>query len=183
MIVSEYFGKECSLIEVEKLTNAEGESLVGNKGVSMLEGRAEDETQALRYYFTYDTATGEDIVIDGVSYTLKSRGFLLANADAVGYNSVTRASAAVSNSGIIDVNIAENFNKCWKNTTNTDGTANLWFSTHVKGFKAEDGTYNASQRLYVKGYVVINVNGNDVVLYSAETTLTVKEVYDFMGAK
>ncbi len=175
--------KTISVIEVEKLTNAEGESLVGNKGVSMLEGRAEDETQALRYYFTYDTATGEDIVIDGVSYTLKSRGFLLANADAVGYNSVTRASAAVSNSGIIDVNIAENFNKCWKNTTNTDGTANLWFSTHVKGFKAEDGTYNASQRLYVKGYVVINVNGNDVVLYSAETTLTVKEVYDFMGAK
>lgn len=174
--------KSMSVIEIEKLTDKNGGSLIGNIGVSMLSGLKESDTQALRYYFTYDTNTGEDVIIDGTSYAIKSRGFLITNADTNGNSAVTRTVAANSGSTIKDVNISENFTKCWQMKENTDGTKNLWFSTYVTGFKADGGlAYNNSQRLYVKGYIVINVNGNDITLYSKESTMTVKDVVDNIG--
>ena len=167
---------EISDITALKLTNANGGSLITNKGVSILTDVAENKTQAMRYYFSYDTTTGSDLVIDGKSYTVKSRGFLFANGDDFAEETVTRESA--KNGKVIDMNISKNFANCWKAVQNNDAaqTTNLWFSTYVKGFAPENGSYNNTDRLYVKGYVVVEVDGVEFTLYGQEVNATVSEV-------
>ena len=161
-----------NLISVEKV---EG---VKNGGVSMLAGAKETDKQALRYYFNYTTVNGNDIVIDGETYTIASRGFLLADADKVGDKTVTRTTAAEKDSGIIDANTTE-LTKCWGYTDNGDGTAKLEFSTYITGFKPDEGTYNNTNKLYVKGYVVLT---NGSVIYSEESKMTVADVANLINA-
>ncbi len=167
---------EISALTYEKLTNANGGALVSNKGVSILNDLPEHEKQAMRYYFSYDTTTGSDIIIDGKSYTVKSRGFLFANGDNVKDSIVSRETA--KNGNIIDMNVSENLTTCWSASQNGDlaKSTNLWFSTYVKGFASENGTYNNTNKLYVKGYVVVEANGVEFTLYGKELNMTVSEV-------
>ncbi len=161
-----------NFISIEKV---EG---VKNGGVSMLAGAKQTDKQALRYYFSYNTENGNDIVIDGETYTIASRGFLLADADNVGDKAVTRTTAAEKDSGIIDANTTE-LTKCWGYTDNGDGTAKLEFSTYITGFIPDGGTYNNTNKLYVKGYVVLE---NGSVIYSEESKMTVADVANLINA-
>ena len=163
-------------VALEKVTNIKGDNLLANGGVSMIKGLDESEKQALRYYFNYDTNTGKDLVLNGESFKVISRGFLLANADVMGDALITRTTAK-ENSAIIDIN-ATNLTKCWKFNENTDGTYNLTFSTYITGFESEGGTYNDSKRLYAKAYIVVSINGTQYTFYSSESALTVKDVAD-----
>ncbi len=162
---------QLNLISIEKV---EG---VAKVGAAILVDQPADATQAIRYFYSYNTVNGNDIVIDGKTYTIASRGFLLADADKVGDKIVTRTTAAEENSGIIDANTTD-LTKCWNYTDNGDGTVNLQFSTYVKGFKADEGTYNNTNRLYVKGYVVLT---NGSVIYGEEIALTVADIANELG--
>lgn len=153
-------------------------TLVGNGGISMIKGLAEDESQALRYYFNYNTATGKEMVINGESYTIRSRGFILANGGVGGLAdaAVTRETAKSTNK-IIDINVTD-LEKVWS-FKNVNGIDNLTYSTYVTNFAAEDGTYNQSMRLYVKGYVEVSINGQICTFYSTITNYTVKDIVDY----
>lgn len=163
-------------VTAEKIKNAKGGALVSNKGVSILKDVAENETQAMRYYFNYDTtADGENIVIGGEVYSVKSRGFLIANGGELGGEQITRTTAKTINA--IDYNV-KNLSKCWEATANGDtlGSDSLCYSIYVTGFGAVDGTYNNTNRLYVKGYVVVEIDGTDYTFYAEEVNMTVSEV-------
>lgn len=165
------------LLKVLDFISIEKVDAVANGGVSMLKDAKEDENQALRYYFSYNTTNGNDIVIDGQSYAVASRGFLLADANKVGDAAVTRATAAQENSGIIDMNVAD-LSKCWSMEANEDGTTKIEFSTYVKGFVPREGTYNNTDMLYVKAYVVLE---NGSVVYTNESVETVSSVANKAG--
>ena len=49
-------------------------------------------------------------------------------------------------------------------------------SGNVADIQAENGTYNNTNRLYVKGYVVVEIDGVEYTLYGEETNVTVSEV-------
>ncbi len=153
-------------------------ALVGNGGVSMIKGLKESESQALRYYFNYNTVTGNELVINEENYTVLSRGFLLANGGQGGLldASVTRETAK-NNEKIVDIN-TKDLQKVWS-FKNVNGIDNLTYSTYVTNFAAEGGTYNESQRLYVKGYVQVNINGQVCTFYSTITNYTVKDIVDY----
>lgn len=161
-----------------KLANAKGGALVANGGVAMLKDVAENRSQALRYFFNYDTTTGKDIVIDGNTYKVVSRGFLLANGDALGEEQITRASANTMK--VIDYNTTKLTN-CWDVTANGDDTSSLCYSMYVKGFNPVNGTYNNTDRLYVKGYVEVEIDGNVYTFYGEEINVTVSEVAAHVG--
>ncbi len=165
---------ELSVLSLEKLTNANGGSVVANGGASILAYVEVHEKQALRYYFNYDTNTGNDVVINGKSYTLVSRGFLLANGKLKADMLVSREKAKTDD-GIIDMNVT-NFEKCWETKKNVGGTTNITYSNYVTGFVAENSSYNNTERLYVKGYVVVKADGEEFTLYSGETNFTVSEI-------
>jgi hypothetical protein len=165
-------------ISVEKV------SAVTNGGVSKLEEQqVVNNIQALRYYFKYETKTGSEIVIDGVEYEIVKRGFLLADAtNTVKYatddeKAVTLATANGSTIRNFSTS-GDALLNCWEAVVKGDLTE-LTFSTYVTGFKPEqNGGDNESNRLFVKGYVVIEVNGVETVLYGKESALTVKDVTD-----
>lgn len=165
---------EISVLSLEKLNNAQGKSVVANGGASILIDQSEDTTQALRFFFSYDTNTANEVVINGKAYALVSRGFLLANGEQKADMLVSREKAK-TDSSIIDMNVTD-FLKCWEITENGNGTKNLTYSNYVKGFESENGTYNNTERLYVKGYLVIEADGEQYTLYSAETNYTVSEI-------
>lgn len=169
---------ELAILSIEQVNNVNDGALIGNGGAAILINQPADATQALRFYFTYDTVTGSEVVIDSTEYKLVSRGFLLANGEVARDAVVTREMAkGKSDFSIVDINV-ENFDKCWETVKNADGrTNNLTFSIHVIGFEpSEKNSYNNTRRLYVKGYVVIDVDGTEYTLYSAESSFTVSEV-------
>ncbi len=160
----------------ELLTDVSGEKpLIAQGGVSILAGVAEDKNQALRYYFNYDTIDGTEIVIDGELYEVKSRGFLITNGNVNADAKITRSTA--NGTSIKDINVT-NLTNCWNVVANNDtlGSNNLCYSVHVLGFKPVNGTYNNRDSLYVKGYVVVEVNGVEYTLYSEEVNTTVSAV-------
>lgn len=153
-------------------------NVVGNGGVSMVKGLAESESQALRYYFNYNTVSGNEIIINGESYAVLSRGFLFANGGNGGLEdaSVTRETAK-NNSKIIDMNTTD-LSKSWA-FKQVGGVDNLTYSTYVTNFKSENGTYNQSQKLYVKGYVEVQIGTQTAIFYSTITNYTVKDIADY----
>ncbi len=158
------------------LTDVTGEKpLLTQAGISMLEGVAENNNQALRYYFNYDSINGNDIIIDGEVYTVKSRGFLVTNGTANANAQITRSAA--NGTTVKDINVTKLAN-CWNAVANNDAlnSSELTYSIYVTGFKPVNGTYNNTSRLYVKGYVVVEVNGVEYTLYSEELNMTVSEV-------
>lgn len=161
--------------------NAELEKLgtvVGNGGVSMIKTNDASMEQALRYYFNYDTNTGKELVFNGETFKIVSRGFLMANGGNGGLSeaAVTRETAK-SNNKIKDLNITE-LTKCWTVKENENGTNNITFSTYVTKFAAEGGTYNLSKKLYVKAYIEVLVGTQNYTFYSSESCYTVKDVAD-----
>lgn len=167
-------------VTLEKITNESGKSVVSNNGVSMLEGLAENDTQALRYYFNYDTVTGKEIIMGGETYNIVSRGILFANGSKMAEEVVSRELAKTNTSGIKDFNIT-NLTKCWELKVNDSGNYNLTFSNYVTNFEADNNTYNNTKRLYAKAYVVINVDGREYTIYAEESNYTVKEVADMQN--
>lgn len=165
---------ELCIVEVKKLNDISGKSLINNGGVSILKDMDQKDAQALRFYFSYDTETGNDVIIDGKSYTLKARGFLIANGD-VKRDSLVSLEALKTDNAIINVMVTD-FSSCWDVIDNGDDTSKIVFSSYVKGIKSENGTYNNTSRIYVKGYVVIEADGVEYVLYSYETNSTVSEI-------
>ncbi len=163
---------QLNLISVEKV------DAVANGGVSMLKDADEGDTQALRYYFSYTSNTGRDIIIDGETYEIASRGFLLADANEIGDKVVTLATAAEEDSGIINKNITD-LTKCWSYEANGEETYKVEFSTYITGFVPREGTYNNTEKLYVKAYVVLS---NGSVVYTNESTDTVADVYNLVLA-
>lgn len=154
-------------------------TLVGNGGVSMIKGLSESESQALRYYFNYNTITGNELVVNDETYTILSRGFLLANGGEGGLlNAAVTFETAKSTDKIIDINTTD-LEKVWS-FKNVGGKDNLTYSTYITNFAAEDGTYNQSMRLYVKGYVRVKINGQVCTFYSTITNYTVKDIADYL---
>lgn len=165
---------ELSILSFEELTNSTGGVALGNGGASILAYVEVSEKQALRFFFNYDTETGNDVVINGKNYNLISRGFLIANG-AVKADMLVSREKALTDSGIVDMNVTD-FDKCWETIDNGDGTTRIVYSNYVTGFEAENGSYNNSKRLYVKGYIVLEADGEQFTLYSGETNYTVSEI-------
>lgn len=158
------------------LTDVTGEKpLIAHGGASILKNVAENAYQALRYYFNYDTINGNDIVIDGEVYTVKSRGFLLTNGGVNADAQITRSAA--NGTTIKDINVTK-LDNCWESVANNDAlnSDKLTYSIYATGFKPVNGTYNNTNKLYVKGYVVVEINGVEYTLYSEEYNTTVSEV-------
>ncbi len=175
-VIGDANGVEIANATAEKLTNVKGDNaLLSNDGAAMLKDVAENESQALRYFFNYDTVNGNDIVIDGEVYTVKSRGFLLANGDVLGTEQITRTTAV--NANVIDYNV-KNLGNCWNYAANGDAldSSELCYSIYVTGFNAVNGSYNNTKRLYAKGYIVVEIDGVEYTFYSAEVNMTVSEV-------
>lgn len=158
------------------LTDVTGEKpLIAHGGASILKNVAENAYQALRYYFNYDTINGNDIVIDGEVYTVKSRGFLLTNGGVNADAQITRSAA--NGTTIKDINVTK-LDNCWESVANNDAlnSDKLTYSIYATGFKPVNGTYNNTNKLYVKGYVVVEINDVEYTLYSEEFNTTVSEV-------
>jgi hypothetical protein len=177
LYLSDADGLEIENITLTKLSAEYGGALIKNKGESILVGVAENEEQALRFYFSYETSDGTQLLINNKAYTVKSRGFLIANANKIGNSAVTRDTAKQTENMIVDINVDKNLSNCWHSVKNTETNYDIWYSVHITGFKPVENTYNNEDKVYAKGYVVIaDEFGNEFTLYSKESVCTVKDI-------
>lgn len=154
-------------IAVRKLTDLSGNELIDVKGGQCLTNEAEALAgqQALRYSFSYDTVTGNEIIIDGEEYTVKERGFIYANGNKYASGGVYNANFNLTNAkaGQFLYNSKKtNLDICWKHSSiGSTGYSNLIFSTYVKDFESND-----TKELMVKAFVVIEIEGQEFTVYS-----------------
>ncbi len=173
--------------ELTALTANDGSDLVKNAGVSRLDTNDQTVTQALRYYYSYNTtADGANIVVDGKAYTVVERGFLYRNGDKItdenGFeDGLTTLTGAAANDKILKTSTSD-FSKCWTvEDTAVDGVQNITFSAYVTGFAPDtvegNKVFNNSKRLLVRGYVTFtDDSGNTFTLYGDAINMTVAEV-------
>ena len=168
--ISDVLSDKCKVIW--KAAKVEETSVIGNAGVSMLKDKAPNESQALRYYFTYDTTDGRDIFVFGKKYNVVSRGVLLAKGPEA-TRDIRREN--VDSKYVYDLNTTELY-KCWSAKSYEDSTEMLYFSCYITNLKSKNGGYNDTERIYARGYVVVDIEGIQYTYYSAPTSCTVKEV-------
>ncbi len=158
--------RDLEITEIENALNIGGASLLTEKGYT-----AAENTQAIRYYFSYTTSEDNDgakIRLGDKTYTIAKRGFLYRNGATskyVGENSVTKegmnVTAAKNNQDIIVKSKSTELNKCYLYDYNTN---NLCFSTYVS--KYTEDMY--SLKLMVRGFVTLtDDDGNEFTIYSA----------------
>ncbi len=139
--------------------------VITNEGASILTGKT--SAQAIRYYFGYDTTDGKDIIINGVSYEVKERGFLFANGagkldDGAYVGAPGFVNKAVSGDALAN---------CWQAEEIDDTKSNIWFSTYVVGFAADD-----TRELFVKGYITFIVDGAEFTVYAGASNGSVATI-------
>ncbi len=140
-------------------------NVITNEGASILTGNT--SAQAIRYYFGYDTTDGKDIIINGVSYEVKERGFLFAN----GKDRIDDG-AYVGATGFINKAVSgDALANCWQAEDIGGGKSNIWFSTYVDGFAADD-----DRELFVKGYITFIANGTEFTVYAGASNGSVATI-------
>ena len=158
--------RDLEITEIKNALNIGGASLLTDEGYA-----AAENTQAIRYYFSYTTSKDEDgakIRLGNKFYTIAKRGFLYRNGATDKYadeNSVTKEgmniTAAENNSDIIVKSKSTELNKCYLYDYDTN---NLCFSTYVSKYTKE----MYSLKLMVRGFVtLIDEEGNEFTIYSA----------------
>lgn len=170
MSISDKLGNKCTV--KWKSVTVEQISAVENGGVSMLKTNNKSATQALRYYFSYQSTDGNDFVLGNSSFKVVSRGILLAKGRMDNKN-IKRADA--DGKYIVDLNTDEPY-KCWSAKTLENGNEQLLFSAYISGIASENGDYNSSDSFYARGYAVVDINGTEYTFYSNPSCYTVKEV-------
>lgn len=141
-------------------------------GVSMLKTESANETQALRFYFAYDTTNGENVFFGNSQYEVVSRGILISKGIS-GENEIEREDA--DSKYVYDINTTELY-KCWNVKSYDDAKEQLCYSACVSGIKAINGDYNDTERFYARGYIVCKKGVNLYTEYSDPLSYTVKEV-------
>ena len=150
---------------------------VGKNGASILNEEAMETatSQAMRFYFTYETEDGSTIKIGDEIFTVKERGFIYQNG-AIGIytgtdGKYTGTGLLLNKPGIKKSAKTEGFESCWDYK---DGT--MTFSTYVKGFTQE--LYD--KKLIVRGYVTFaDANGKLHTVYSGTVNRSVNGISDY----
>ncbi|MEE0945436.1 MAG: hypothetical protein U0M42_01235 [Acutalibacteraceae bacterium] len=152
---------------VKELKDKAGNDLIDVLGGACLTESAEQTAgcQAIRYMFTYDTKTGAEICIDGTDYTVKERGFIYANGNLYAKGGVYKGDINITNAKnkqFLTNGVNTNLDKCW-DYSEIEGTDyySLVFSTYVTDFELDD-----SKELLVKAYLIVEVDGQEFVIYS-----------------
>ncbi|MEE0840528.1 MAG: hypothetical protein U0L72_08330 [Acutalibacteraceae bacterium] len=152
---------------------------VGKNGASVLNEEAMQTatSQAMRFYFTYETEDGSTIKIGDEIFTVKERGFIYKNGAIGKYTADNGAYTGLllSTAGIKKSAKTEGFENCW---AYEDGT--MTFSTYVKGFTQE--LYD--NKLIVRGYVTFaDASGKLHTVYSDTVNRSVNGISDYHAAK
>ncbi len=154
-------------VKIKELKNSAGADLINAVGGQCLTADAEEKagSQALRYSYSYDTVTGNEIIIDGKEYYVKERGFIYVNGNNYAKGGLYKADFNLTNAkaGKFKYNGKNtNLDVCWKYSA-IEGTElyNLTFSTYVKDFDLDD-----TKELMVKAYVIIEIDGQLFTVYS-----------------
>ena len=141
-------------------------------GVSMLKNLNPETSQALRFYFAYDTTNGVDIFTGNTQCEVISRGILVAKGFNADYD-IKREDA--DGEYVHDLNTTDLYN-CWNINSYSDTKEQLFYSCYVSDISAVNGKFNDKDRFYARGYVVYENGGSFCVAYSEPLSQTVKEV-------
>jgi hypothetical protein len=154
-------------IKISEVKDSVGNDLINAVGAQCLTDEAEKIAggQALRYSFTYDTKTGNEIFINGNEYVVKERGFIYVNGNNYAKGGLYKADFNLTNAkaGKYKFNSKTTaLDVCWKYAAieNTD-LYSLSFSTYVKDFDVDD-----TKELMVKAYLIIEIDGQQFTVYS-----------------
>lgn len=152
---------------------------VGENGASILNDTAMETatSQAMRFYFTYETEDGSTIKIGDETFNVVERGFIYKNGAIGKYTADTGAYTGLllGTSGIKKSAKSEGFENCW---AYADGV--MTFSTYVKGFT--EALYDS--KLIVRGYVTFaDADGKLHTVYSDTVNRSVNGVSDYHAAK
>ena len=167
-IISEnLFALSIKNIKISEIKDSFGNDLINAVGAQCLTADAEKVTgsQALRYSFTYDTKTGNEIFINGNEYKIKERGFIYVNGNNYAKGGLYKADFNLTNAkaGKYKFNSKTTaLDVCWMYSA-IENTAlySLAFSTYVKDFDLDD-----TKELMVKAYVIIEIDGQQFTVYS-----------------
>ena len=147
---------------------------VGGASALTEEAAAEVGKQAMRVYFSYKTNDGDHIIIDGVEYAIKERGFLYGNGAIASYTSNLTAgqtdkegnpvAASYLYRGLYTSKVVSkinaNFNNCW---AYDEATSELTFSNYISSF----GPELLDTKLLARAYVIFeDAEGNEFTVYS-----------------
>ncbi|MEE0945493.1 MAG: hypothetical protein U0M42_01535, partial [Acutalibacteraceae bacterium] len=170
-------------IKVEKVTDSSGNNVVNVGGAQCLIESAEATvgSQALRFTFNYDTMTGNELYINGIAYTVKERGFIYLDGNNYALNGIYSGNINLANAkaGVFVFDSkTDNFSRCWTATQIGDTELyNIGFSTYIKKFLIDD-----TREMMVRGFVVIEVDGQLLTIYSNTISRSVEYVKNGGGA-
>ena len=150
--------------------------VVTKGGASVLTAEAADAagSQAMRFYFSYETEDGSTIKLGNDTLKVVERGFLYRN----GYleKDAVETAFRTNTGGIKKVAKTDGFNVCWDYD---DATDKMTFSTYVTGFKKADDV----RKLEVKAYIIAqDAKGNQFTIYADSINRSVAGVQGLSGA-
>ena len=149
-----------------------GSDIITVKGGQALNAEAElkENCQAIRYSFGYNSKFGDTIIIDGVSYKVKERGFIYANGnnyanksgDNLVYTGDMNVTSAKDNSKYVVTGKTTGLTQCWA-VEDVAGQPyyEIQFSTYVTNFAKDD-----TRELLAKAYLVLEMGGQNFTVYS-----------------
>ena len=151
---------EVSNVTVTKLENA-----ITNEGLATL--AVSTSSQAIRFYFGYDTTDGKNIILGGKSYEVKKRGFLFANGEGDKKDDGVYVGAAGTVNKFVE---GDKLANCWQATQKGENY-NIWFSSYVGGFANDD-----TRKLFVKGYITFTDGTNEFTIYAKASNGSVAQI-------
>ncbi len=170
-------------ITITPLSDYQSNDLIGVGGVQILTDDAVISAggqQAMRFTFNYDTRNGSDILIDGSYYTIKARGFIYGNGKGYlndgKYLGDMNLTNARDNKFVYSIKSTD-LGYCWTTTNITDDLYNIGFSSYITKFAVDD-----SRELIARGFIVVEIDGQEFTIYSDTITRSVEYVRSAGGS-
>ncbi len=140
------------------------------KGTSALTSENEQaaDSQALRFYYSYESDNGATVTVDGEELTLVERGIVLKNA-AADEGALTVTNAENAKKGYAIKNKTHGFGSYWNYDSENEAVVYSYYLTDLYKDDTRD--------IYARGYIKVkDEDGTVYTIYSSKNNTTVKAV-------